>query len=92
MKLLSPRQDFLPRSEGVENLVDEPWESYQILGYWDLLELECNFKMIVQDVIIIPIICKLNFLIFLIDWMKSAMSTINQKTLLKMMMLGWHPS
>ena len=64
MKLLSPRQDFLPHSEGVENLVDEPWESYQILGYWDLLELECNFKLIVQDVITIPLIVNLIFSFF----------------------------
>ena len=61
MKLLSPRQDFLPHSEGVENLVDEPRESYQILGYWDLLELECTFKLIVKDVITIPLFVNLIF-------------------------------
>ena len=64
MKLLSPRQDFLPHSEGVENLVDEPWESYQILGYWDLLELKYNFKLIVQDVITVPLIVNLIFQFF----------------------------
>ena len=64
MKLLSPRQDFLPHSEEVENLVDEPWASYQILGYWDLLESEYNFKLIVQDVVTIPLFVNLIFQFF----------------------------